>query len=84
MTMHFPSVDAQIERIVSMLKAYLIAHPNAADTLEGIASWWLTDGCGGASRERIEQALQRLVDEGFVTSRRIANGTVIYGLDKSR
>lgn len=84
MTVRYSSVDAQLERIVSMLRAHFIAHPNAADTWEGIATWWLTDRCGGACRERVEQALQRLVDEGFVTGRRMANGKVIYALNKSR
>jgi DNA-binding transcriptional ArsR family regulator len=84
MTVQHSSVDAELERIVRMLKAHLIAHPNAADTVEGIASWWLADQRGGASRERVEQALRQLVDEGFVTARRMANGTVIYALNKAQ
>jgi hypothetical protein len=79
-----PFVDAELEQIVAALLAYLSAHPSAADTAEGIAEWWLGGLEGSVTKVAVEQALQRLIDEGVVASKRIANGTVIYALNNKK
>jgi Fe2+ or Zn2+ uptake regulation protein len=75
-------VDAELEQVVAAIKAHFSAHPNAADTVDGIASWWLPESAQGASHALVERALQTLVVEGLVKSRRIANGTVVYSLNR--
>lgn len=59
--------------------AYLHAHPQASDSLEGIVSWWLPARFMGA-RESVQQSLDRLAAEGLVERTRLADGTVVYGL----
>lgn len=83
-TTQHSSLNAELERIVAALRAHFDAHPNAADTVDGIASWWLTGSQLSVSKAVVEQALQLLVDEGFVATRRTANGTVIYVLNKNQ
>ena len=58
--------------------AYLLAHPRASDSLEGIVSWWLPARFVDA-RESVQDSLDRLVSEGLVERTRLADGTVVYG-----
>ncbi len=67
------SVDCQIER-------YLRCHPNAADTLEGVASWWLQD----VPLQQIEAALQRLVEAGVVVKKTVPGGRFLYAKGSDR
>lgn len=57
---------------------HLTKHPAAADTAEGIRSWWL----GPAQREEditvVEHALQDLVDSGMMRRRTLPDGGVLY------
>ena len=65
------------ERIMEYLKL----HPNAADTVDGIASWWLGDE-GDPAAEAVEHAVLELVDKGFMERRRTPDGAAIYGLSR--
>jgi hypothetical protein len=58
--------------------AYLHAHPTAADSLEGIVSWWLPRQRYEEARSRIQACLDRLVERGLVSRTRLADGTVLY------
>lgn len=45
---------------------YLEAHPSAADTLEGIAEWWLAQRRTRYGVEMVGRALERLIRSGQV------------------
>ncbi len=45
---------------------YLVEHPEAQDTVEGIADWWLTERRVRQAIADVEAALGRLVDQGLV------------------
>lgn len=72
-------MDVELEQVVAAISTHFTAHPNAADTADGIAAWWLA---GAVPKPLVERALQWLVDEGVVVAKRVANGTVIYALKK--
>ena len=55
--------DAEVRREVL---AYLRSHPQAADTLRGIVSWWLPRQRLETGRRRIEQVLDALVSAGQI------------------
>jgi Fe2+ or Zn2+ uptake regulation protein len=59
---------------------YLQTHPDAGDTAEGIAEWWLTECDAGESKVLVEQALHLLVKQGLLERHIIAEGTVLYEL----
>jgi Fe2+ or Zn2+ uptake regulation protein len=59
--------------------AYLTAHPQAADSLEGIVSWWLPRQRFEQARARIQETLDQLVERGLVERISVADGTVLYG-----
>jgi len=63
---------------------YLHAHPNAADTLDGITRWWLPTQRYVNALSRIDTVLQRLVDQGALRLRRLPDGSVLYSLDTPR
>lgn len=71
--------DAEIEAAVL---GYIGAHPLAADTLDGIAQWWLPRQRYITAHARIEAALARLVDEGALHLRRLPDGTALYSLGR--
>ena len=58
--------------------AYLRAHPQASDSLEGIVSWWLPARFS-AARDVVQESLDRLVALALVERTRLADGTIVYG-----
>ena len=58
--------------------AYLAAHPQASDSIEGIVSWWLPAAVTGG-RDRVQATLDRLVEQHLVERTRLADGTIVYG-----
>lgn len=63
--------------------AYLAQHPDAADTLEGIVSWWLPQQRYETERRRIESALGHLVDRGQLRRDRLPGGAALYALNRA-
>jgi hypothetical protein len=63
--------------------AYLQHHPDAADTLDGIASWWLPQQRYETERERIERVLSVLVERGELRCDRLPDGAALYALNRA-
>ncbi|MEI2455302.1 hypothetical protein ABU614_17960 [Lysobacter firmicutimachus] len=63
--------------------AYLAQHPDAADTLDGIVSWWLPQQRYETQRHRIEQALKQLIERGQLRCDRLPGGAVLYALSRA-
>lgn len=61
--------------------SYLGNRPRAADTLEGIVSWWLPLQRYETARVRIENALRHLVEVGVLRRDRLPDGAELYALD---
>jgi hypothetical protein len=61
--------------------AYLAQHPDAADTLDGIVSWWLPKQRYETERQRIEKALDLMVERGQLRCDRLPGGNVLYALN---
>lgn len=58
---------------------YLVLHSEAADTVSGIAEWWIKRDIG-----RTSEALTRLRTHGVVRSHVIQDATSVYTLTRSR
>jgi len=67
--------DPEIEEAVV---SYLRNHPEAADTLDGIVSWWLPLQRYETSKARIEAALTHLVEVGVLQRDRLPDGEKLY------
>jgi hypothetical protein len=64
--------------------AYLDENPDANDTCEGIAEWWLLEREIRERQAQVEQALAELVAEGWVIASRRADARVHYRLNPDR
>ena len=61
---------------------YLIEHPDAKDTTEGIARWWISPHHDEWTRDVIQRAVDELVARGWLIRRETTPSHVVYGLDK--
>lgn len=70
--------EGEIERV---LLAYLQQHPQAADTLRGIANWWLPLQRYENGRQHVERALSGLVAAGLLCREPLPDGEMLYTLN---
>ena len=57
---------------------YLEAHPQACDTVEGVAKWWVMSQQVAETVLAVRGALGRLKQEGLVEEFRSADGQTLY------
>ena len=53
-------------QIGNEILAYLVEHPEAQDTLEGILEWWLLERQIKFHTARVKEALSELVSKGLI------------------
>ena len=70
------------QALIRQILDYLIQHPNAKDTIEGISQWWLPKEEGASQRKDVEAALDWLVAKGWLTER--APAQTLFGLNRER
>ena len=73
-----PARDQRIENIAMEIGRYLHAYPDAADSAEGVRHWWLTEESANVALGVVYAALDKLVLQGVVKVRVLADGTKIY------
>ncbi|MBW0001697.1 MAG: hypothetical protein JO015_21585 [Verrucomicrobia bacterium] len=64
--------------------AYIVRHPQAQDTVEGIAEWWLLEQQIHRAVSEVETALSQLMAKGFLIARRGGDGRTYYGLNRAK
>ena len=70
--------DARATRVMQAIRSYLSQHPDAADSEQGIAEWWLPSMHVDASVAEVAVALQHLHRTGVVERQVLPDGQVIY------
>lgn len=70
------------EELACRLLGYLEKNPDAGDTLEGIASWWLEQQRVEQVVDEVADALDSLVEEGVVRVYKLQSGTSIYKINR--
>ena len=75
--------EARLREVETAVLAYLQKHPEAADTLDGIVSWWLPQQRYETDRERIGRVLSELVTHGKLRCEHLPGGAVLYALNRS-
>ncbi len=64
--------------VADAIRRYLSSRPNATETLEGVAKWWLLRQRYDDSLDVVQQALDCLEAQGEVLKMNMAGGQVIY------
>ena len=75
--------DEDVLTIAREIRDYLTAHPNALDSLEGIAKWWLARQHYVEQLSKVQKALNYLVDQGVLIKQRTSDGKTLYRVQKS-
>jgi hypothetical protein len=70
-------MNPDVVTVVQHLSRYLITHPDACDTSEGIARWWISED-GPVPVAVVEAALDWMAARGVVKSTQAADGRVRY------
>jgi hypothetical protein len=66
--------ECTVEDIARELEHYISLHPTAADTVGGIARWWLEL----PDLDRVDAAVDALVSRGLLNRHRLPDGNFIY------
>lgn len=69
--------DPEVEGIARDLERYVSLHPTAADTLDGIARWWLARSEKPALK-LVEAALELLARRGLLVRNPLPDGNFVY------
>jgi hypothetical protein len=80
--------DMQLVLSRRILK-YLIQHPEACDTTDGIMDWWLRGGRvgeaqTGQAKEEVEKTLEAMVSKGWLVARKTDASPKLYGINEKR
>jgi hypothetical protein len=76
--------DEKIRAASEQIQRYLEEHPGAADSLDGIATWWVARQVIAKELSVVRAALERLVEAGVVTAeRREGAGEPVYRMARS-
>ncbi len=73
-------LPSDVSHLIGMILAYLIAHPGAKDTTEGISAWWIASDQGASDKGKVQEAINWLVRRGWMTIREAHPSQTIYGL----
>ena len=67
------------DAVRSAIEWHLRQHPDARDTVRGIASWWLAPIGVNAMDALIEAVLEEMVTEGAIVRTQLPDGASVYG-----
>ena len=72
------------EEISNAILHYLLRHPHAQDTLEGIIHWWILEERIYRRTLEISEVLRGLVEKELLIEKRISNSNVLYSLNEKK
>lgn len=78
MNVHMNNKEVLSQKILNYLKK----HPQAGDTLEGIATWWLAQQRIEEIVDEVAEALDVLIKKGRVQALESQSGVTIYKVKK--
>ena len=74
--------EAELEIARAVLR-YLEAHPDAKDTVQGIAQWWILRECAERKMSEVEKGVAVLLARGLIVEIRREGLPSYYGLNKT-
>ena len=67
-----------VDELSAEIRRYCAAHPNAADTIEGIA-WWLALQRYDEALQEVQSAVDHLVGQGVLVKYQTTEGVSVFG-----
>lgn len=77
-------MDIPRNGITRKILRYLMRHPHAQDTVEGIAHWWLLEEQIREGVRQVRAALEQLTSAGLISEIRRADSTIVYRLNPAQ
>ena len=74
------NADDDTQYVASEVLEYLMNYPNAADSLEGITTWWLGRQRYESALNTVQNALDMLVADNKVVKSQASGDRIIYSL----
>ena len=71
-----------VQQVIRNILSYLLEHPDAKDTLDGIMRWWGDPLHRAGAPDRIREGLEELAMRGWISVRTGGTGVRLYGLNK--
>ena len=82
--MNFDLPITNKSQIGNEILTYLVEHPEAQDTVEGIMQWWLLERQIKFQTARVKEALSELAAKGLVIELKGSNSKTHYRINKSK
>lgn len=77
-----PDWKERVDSVAEEIERYLESHPYAADSLEGISTWWVSKQQIRHELEVVRAAMEQLTHSGIVMSRYVTDkNDVVYRLN---
>lgn len=76
--------DERRSHVAKAILAYLLEHPDAQDTLAGIAEWWLPEEDQNTQLAIVKNALDQLVAQDLVLEKRSKDLQTHYRINDQR
>jgi Fe2+ or Zn2+ uptake regulation protein len=70
--------DDDAQAVAAEIVRYLRQHAEAADTVEGVARWWLSRQRYEEAIATVERAMAMLVNRQMVEKHTLPDGTAVY------
>ncbi|MDN3515622.1 MAG: hypothetical protein NG747_14650 [Candidatus Brocadia sp.] len=70
--------------IMQEILAYLSEHPDAEDTLEGVAEWWLLKQKVRHKSREVKESLTKLVAQGLILEHKGKDSHTYYRINRSK
>jgi len=63
---------------------YLVEHPDAQDTADGIAQWWILERCVKRHAPLVNEAIEYLVEKGLIVGRKAKDSKIHYKINRRK
>ena len=73
-----------MDKLSLAILGYLLDHPEASDTAEGIVAWWLLEREIRDQRSNVARVLPALVAEGWILASQAADARLRYRVNPRR
>lgn len=71
-------------KISNEILEYLVEHPRAQDTLEGIMNWWLMEQTIKFQEAQVKKTLADLVAKGLILEHKRPDSEIHYRINQSK